>query len=657
MLEPASKNSSSAYQSLEDLLRRPLLSHSEDKEDNDNNDDADAAAEEPPHAAACMEDDDDEDEHDSEATTRVPHTGTSTLDHPRQRGGGCCAGSIVRRRPRSKPHRHQLTAMLSNYATSYNVVNISLVVPILQDLYYPPQQPDEDRHDAQIAAIAAALLAGMIVGQVLGGVCGDCAWLGKRLGALRWMLVIQVVAALASGFCRRHNSEELLWAIAAWRFVLGIGCGGVYPLAAVLSAEDHPSPNTTMQNNNNNTNNTNNTNNNPLPTSIAGSSAAALERVVLTFSTQGVGFVSVPLVAVIVLHCTENLELVWRLLLGLGALPGVLILVRDVYTHYSSEPGGGCCEYLARSSSSAAQPLLVSDFVRAGGNYDGLEYEIEDEAASENNIDDEDEDEDCENDSILASTCTAVDVESLLQTVLPTSKSHHEIHQAAAASIVEHDDTTIPQHIDDYEILTMTTTTNDRVFGGGGSGSGMNSSGGTSSEDDLDDDPSFGGGGNSDGICNNVNEEEEEEGGGGNDDEQRWIDTLFYEPGLGRKVLGTAGYVRLPTDTVTRIRVALCFSFDLFGFTTQKCCYFVMNVVLVCSHQNLHAVIVCNSLFPFSYACTFFISFNVLLLPVFPPQIGHGFYSILYFMGIRSFNQLWWKQLLVAVMELEMVLL
>ena len=37
---------------------------------------------------------------------------------------------------------HQITAMLSNFSTSYNVVNISLVLPILQQLY--PTNNSED---------------------------------------------------------------------------------------------------------------------------------------------------------------------------------------------------------------------------------------------------------------------------------------------------------------------------------------------------------------------------------------------------------------------------------------------------------------------------------------------------------------------------------
>ena len=64
-----------------------------------------------------------------------------------------------------------------------------------------------------------------------------------------------------------------------------------------------------------------------------------------------------------------------------------------------------------------------------------------------------------------------------------------------------------------------------------------------------------------------------------------------------------------------------------------------MNVILVySSHQNLHAVLVCNSLCPFSFACTFFISFNVLLLSVFPPSNRTWFLFDIVFYGNTIFQ-------------------
>jgi hypothetical protein len=70
-----------------------------------------------------------------------------------------------------------IIAMLSNFSTSYNVVNISLVLPILQQVTNTSSTKDA-------ASVASSLLAGMMFGQVFGGALGDYPRLG-RLGALR----------------------------------------------------------------------------------------------------------------------------------------------------------------------------------------------------------------------------------------------------------------------------------------------------------------------------------------------------------------------------------------------------------------------------------------------------------------------------------------
>ena len=51
-----------------------------------------------------------------------------------------------------------------------------------------------------------------------------------------------------------------------------------------------------------------------------------------SFSMQGLGFVSIPLVAVFLLYAMpQNLEAVWRTILGLGAVPGLALMVLQWY--------------------------------------------------------------------------------------------------------------------------------------------------------------------------------------------------------------------------------------------------------------------------------------------------------------------------------------
>jgi MFS transporter, PHS family, inorganic phosphate transporter len=188
-----------------------------------------------------------------------------------------------------------ISAMISNFSTSFNVMNISVVLPILQDLYQGTSEDD--------AFCASSLLGGMMLGQVIGGILGDSC-LG-RLGSLNLVMFVQFVASLGSAFIWSNNIY--IW-LAVWRFILGIGAGAVYPLAATLSSEQSQGTSA---------------NNEPSPKE----KIQQLRSVVWTFSMQGIGFLTVPLIAVPLLYFTsdESLDIVWRILLGIGCIPGLLL--------------------------------------------------------------------------------------------------------------------------------------------------------------------------------------------------------------------------------------------------------------------------------------------------------------------------------------------
>ena len=194
----------------------------------------------------------------------------------------------------------QVSAMLSNFSTSYNVVNISIVLAILKES--ATVKPTEEEE----AFTASSLLAGMMLGQLLGGALGD-AWSPTK--ALMVVMALQIVASFATALI----PAEEYWGLAAWRFVLGIGAGGVYPLAAVLSAAQEDSPNTKPDD--------------------------SLHRVVLTFSMQGVGFAAVPLLSVVLLYIipsSDYLGFVWRTLLAVGSVPGIILMAMQWRLHHKS---------------------------------------------------------------------------------------------------------------------------------------------------------------------------------------------------------------------------------------------------------------------------------------------------------------------------------
>ena len=303
----------------------------------------------------------------------------------------------------------QLTAMISNYSTSYNVVNVGIVLPVL---HYSLSADDagegstsspallssassiarhlggtthssNEEEDEQDSIVASSLLAGMIVGQLIGGLLGDV--LGRR-NAMLLVMMLQIGGSLGSALFITTDGEGGLTALeqlSVWRFILGIGAGkfpqaaapapaaslpspslglfsppalvgGVYPLAAVMSAENKiedgggvpQHPGTRTEHEEKDEREIQRTEREHaeeetlaaappgegvvVPRAPAAANAEAprqaFRRIALTFSTQGLGFITVPLLAYPLLRWRVDADAIWRVLLGVGCLPGVWVL-------------------------------------------------------------------------------------------------------------------------------------------------------------------------------------------------------------------------------------------------------------------------------------------------------------------------------------------
>ena len=145
--------------------------------------------------------------------------------------------------------------------------------------------------------------------------------------AMAVVMCIQVGSALMSAFSGKtflyflmktttHHGEEeetsslslVYMELAVWRFLLGFGCGGVYPLSATITAESSSDKN-------------------GRPRLLA-----------KMFSMQGVGYLAVPVVAYALVGLFGNdddgsssSDMAWRLLLGTGSLPGFALIITRLY--------------------------------------------------------------------------------------------------------------------------------------------------------------------------------------------------------------------------------------------------------------------------------------------------------------------------------------
>jgi PHS family inorganic phosphate transporter-like MFS transporter len=168
-----------------------------------------------------------------------------------------------------------------------------------------------DAYDLFIIGVAMALIkVEWHASPLLMGLVGSTALLAAFLGATVFGRIadifgrksvygleaaVMAVAALATAV-----SPNIIWLL-VWRFILGIGIGGDYPVSAVLMSEY-----------------ANRRNRGRL--------------VGMVFSMQALGLIVGPLVALIILALGVPNDLAWRLMLGLGALPalGVIYLRRTL---------------------------------------------------------------------------------------------------------------------------------------------------------------------------------------------------------------------------------------------------------------------------------------------------------------------------------------
>jgi MFS transporter, PHS family, inorganic phosphate transporter len=125
---------------------------------------------------------------------------------------------------RAFPTAPRLTSTVQIFA-------VNTVLPMLNYVYWNNAPTANNT-----VLINLSLLAGTLIGQLIFGVLGDRYGRRKLYG---WELLILTVATLFMTIASRgalQNTSRVAW-IAAWRFLMGIGIGGDYPLSAVITAE------------------------------------------------------------------------------------------------------------------------------------------------------------------------------------------------------------------------------------------------------------------------------------------------------------------------------------------------------------------------------------------------------------------------------------
>ncbi|HET8977025.1 MAG TPA: MFS transporter [Solirubrobacteraceae bacterium] len=192
---------------------------------------------------------------------------------------GAAPSSPLAQLDEAKPNRFQMKIMLiaglGFFTDAYDLFVIGVVVAILKTQWHLTTP--------EVSLLSSMTLAASAVGAILFGRVADI--LGRKRMYTYGILV------LAGGAIASALSPTFGWLI-AFRIILGIGIGGNYPVSATMMSE------------------------------FAGKRTRG-QMVGLVFSMQAAGLIVGPLVAVILLASGVSHELTWRLLLGLGAIPGL----------------------------------------------------------------------------------------------------------------------------------------------------------------------------------------------------------------------------------------------------------------------------------------------------------------------------------------------
>src|SRR6266536_2061188 len=168
-----------------------------------------------------------------------------------------------------------ITSGMGFFTDAYDLFIIGVVLAILTPLWHLSA--------FEIGLIGSTSLLAAAFGSILFGRLAD--FVGRR-SIYGFTLIVLAAGAIASSL-----SPNVFWLL-IFRFILGLGIGGDYPLSATLMSEY----------------------------------ANRRDRgklITMVFSMQGLGLILGPLVALILLVSGLNHDLTWRIMLALGAVPAL----------------------------------------------------------------------------------------------------------------------------------------------------------------------------------------------------------------------------------------------------------------------------------------------------------------------------------------------
>ncbi|KAL0456994.1 UNVERIFIED_CONTAM: Inorganic phosphate transporter 1-4 [Sesamum latifolium] len=129
-----------------------------------------------------------------------------------------------------------IIAGMGFFTDAYDLFSISLVAKLLGRIYYTkPGAPKPGTLPPSVSSsVTGVALVGTLAGQLFFG------WLGDKMGRKKvygMTLLLMIVCSLASGLSFGSTPKGVLATLCFFRFWLGFGIGGDYPLSATIMSE------------------------------------------------------------------------------------------------------------------------------------------------------------------------------------------------------------------------------------------------------------------------------------------------------------------------------------------------------------------------------------------------------------------------------------
>ena len=200
------------------------------------------------------------------------------------------------------------------FTDAYDLFVIGIVVALLK--------PEWGLSTNQISALNSVTLAASALGAIVFGRVADM--LGRKR-IYGYEVLILAIGAIASAFAPNY------WFLLVCRAVLGIGIGGDYPVSATIMSE------------------------------YSGKRSRG-RMVGLVFAMQGAGLIVGPLIASILLASGLGDNIIWRILLGLGAIPGLAVfyLRRQIHETPRFAAAGGAADEAEAAIKAATSGSVTS---------------------------------------------------------------------------------------------------------------------------------------------------------------------------------------------------------------------------------------------------------------------------------------------------------